>query len=128
MTFDDLRALANEFFEWPESSGRQTVTTFSALLFAQHVLQLREKSLGAENSAGVDALPDDTGRDWSLLEATQKSLREHMAIIQKDTALLRQALEALEKPNAGLVPHNGEWMSIQSVAIAALRAALEAGK
>ena len=36
----------------------------------------------------------------------------------------QQALEALEKPNAGLVPHNGEWMSIQSVAIAALRAAL----
>ena len=36
----------------------------------------------------------------------------------------RQALEALERPNAGLVPHNGEWMSIQSIAIAALRAAL----
>lgn len=37
----------------------------------------------------------------------------------------QQALEALEQPNAGLVPHNGKWMSIQSVAIAALRAALE---
>ena len=36
----------------------------------------------------------------------------------------QQALEALEKPNAGLVPHNGEWMSIQSIAITALRAAL----
>lgn len=39
---------------------------------------------------------DDTGRDWSLLEATQESLREHMEMIQKDTALLRQALAKLE--------------------------------
>ena len=36
----------------------------------------------------------------------------------------QQALEALERPNAGLVPHNGEWMSIQSIAIDALRVAL----
>lgn len=62
MTFDDLRALADKFFEWPEGSGRQTVTTFSALLFAQHVLQLREKSLGTENSAGMDALREAAQR------------------------------------------------------------------
>lgn len=58
MTLDELRALADKFFEWPEGSGRQTVTTFSALLFAQHVLQLREKSLGAQNSASTPALRD----------------------------------------------------------------------
>lgn len=38
-----------------------------------------------------------------------------------DTALLRQALYALEHPNAGLLPHKGEWHSIQGIAIAALR-------
>ena len=36
--------------------------------------------------------------------------------------VMRKALEALEQPNAGLVPHEGEWRSIQSVAIDALRA------
>ena len=36
----------------------------------------------------------------------------------------QQALEALENPNSGLVPHNGEWCSRQSIAITALRAAL----
>lgn len=39
-------------------------------------------------------------------------------------AELEQALEALENPHAGLVPHNGEWRSIQEVAISALRARL----
>lgn len=56
MTLDELRALADEYFEWPIAHNKSTVTLFSALLFAQHVLQLREKSLGTENSAGVDAL------------------------------------------------------------------------
>lgn len=37
---------------------------------------------------------------------------------------LEQVLEALEKPHAGLVPHNGEWTSIQAVAISTLRARL----
>lgn len=38
--------------------------------------------------------------------------------------VMRLALEALENPNSGLVPHDGEWCSRQSIAIAALRAAL----
>ena len=34
--------------------------------------------------------------DWSMLEATQESLREHMAMLKVRDELLRQALEALE--------------------------------
>lgn len=40
------------------------------------------------------ALAED-GRDWSLLEATQESLREHMAEIQQLRATLAQALAAM---------------------------------
>ena len=66
MTLDDLRALADKFFVWQEGSGRQTVTTFSALLFAQHVLQLRGKSLDAQNSASTPTLRDAAQQalDW----------------------------------------------------------------
>ena len=39
--------------------------------------------------------------------------------------VMRKALEALEHPHAGLVPHQGEWRSRQSLAIDALRAELE---
>jgi hypothetical protein len=41
--------------------------------------------------------PDDNAiqSDWNQLEAAQESLREHMQMIHDDTALLRQALEAL---------------------------------
>lgn len=56
MTLDELHALADKFFEWPEGSGRQAVTTFSALLFAQHVLEKHGNAQAAENSVGVDAL------------------------------------------------------------------------
>jgi hypothetical protein len=37
---------------------------------------------------------------------------------------LKLALEALENPNSGLVPHNGEWRSRQSIAITAIKEAL----
>jgi hypothetical protein len=37
---------------------------------------------------------------------------------------LRLALETLENPNLGLVPHNGEWRSRQSIAITAIKEAL----
>jgi len=33
--------------------------------------------------------------------------------------VLKQMVEALENPNSGLVPHGGEWHSIQSIAIQA---------
>lgn len=57
MTFDDIRALADQFFEWPDGIDKPiAVTLTSAVLFAQYVLEMREKSLGTENSAGVDAL------------------------------------------------------------------------
>jgi hypothetical protein len=38
--------------------------------------------------------------------------------------VLKLALEALENPNAGLVPHKGEWRSVQSIAITAIKEAL----
>jgi len=38
--------------------------------------------------------------------------------------VLKLALDALENLNAGLVPHKGEWCSIQSIAIAAIKEAL----
>lgn len=80
MTLDELRALADKFFEWPEGSGRQTVTTFSALLFAQHVLKLREmhekheKSLGTENNAGMDALRDAAQRQLDALGGYRREI------------------------------------------------------
>ena len=37
---------------------------------------------------------------------------------------LEIALEALENPNSGLVPHKGEWNSRQSIAITAIKEAL----
>ena len=37
---------------------------------------------------------------------------------------LKQMVEALENPNAGLVPHGGEWRSIQSIAIQAGKKAI----
>ena len=37
---------------------------------------------------------------------------------------LRLVLETLENPNLGLVPHNGEWLSRQSIAITAIKEAL----
>ena len=60
--------------------------------------------------------PDGTGRDWSLLEATQESLREHMAIIQKDTALLRQALGALEKAHHAMQADMAQEMIEDAIA------------
>jgi len=38
--------------------------------------------------------------------------------------VLKLALYALENPNSGLVPHNGEWRSRESIAIAAIKKAL----
>lgn len=67
MTLDELRALADEFFEWPEGRRRRTVSTFSALLFAKHVLEMHQKSLGAGNSASTPGL-----RDAALVAAAER--------------------------------------------------------
>lgn len=40
MTFEELKQLADSFFEWP-TKDRTQVTLTSALLFAQHVLERR---------------------------------------------------------------------------------------
>lgn len=47
------------------------------------------------------ALAEDA-RDWSLLEATQESLREHMAEIQQMRATLAQPAASGERPTAWL--------------------------
>jgi hypothetical protein len=46
------------------------------------------------------AAPVQEGRDWPLLEATQESLREHMAEIQRLTALVRAQQITIDKLNA----------------------------
>lgn len=109
MTFDDLRALADKFFEWPEGSGRQTVTTFSTLLFAQHVLQLREKSLGTENSAGMDALRDAAQQALEALE-WHLDCGTWGADLDGCAAALRAALEqqAEPEPVAWMCPDDPE--------------------
>jgi len=56
MTLDELRALADEYFEWPIAHNKSTVTMTSALLFAQHVLEKHGNAQAAENSVGVDTL------------------------------------------------------------------------
>ena len=50
MTLDQLHALADKFFEWPEGSDGRTVT--------QHVLKMREESLATKNSASTPTLHD----------------------------------------------------------------------
>ncbi len=46
----------------------------------------------------------ESGRDWSLLEATQESLREHMAEIQRLRAALAQQAEPVQEPFGYLWP------------------------
>lgn len=53
--------------------------------------------LPAEPGAMLSASPGPAGRDWSLLEATQESLREHMAMVAKLREAADVALEALDK-------------------------------
>jgi exonuclease VII small subunit len=75
-----------EIIEWVESGEYNVITNdwASHIEFTRAIeAKLREKNGG--------------GRDWSLLEATQDSLREHMAMIHRDTALLQQALVYLER-------------------------------
>ena len=74
MTIDELHALADEFFEWPEGRRRRTVSTFSALLFAKHVLEMHQKSLGTENSAGVNALRDAAQRQLDALAGYRREI------------------------------------------------------
>lgn len=104
MTLDDLRALADKFFVWPEGSGRQTVTAFSALLFAQHVLQLREKSLGAENSAGMDALRNAAQRQLDALGGYRREIGLLTGVPDEQPCdaevALRAALEQQAEPAA----------------------------
>ncbi len=73
--------------------------------------------LGQEAITALRAALEQQEIDWSLLEATQSSLREHMAEIRRLRALLEQALEALETDTVSL-------NAINNVA-ALLRAALE---
>lgn len=94
MTLDDIRALADKFFEWPEGSGRQTVTTFSALLFAQHVLQLREKSLGTATSATTPTLREAAQQALEALEQDNPAGRT------ATITALRAALEQQDGPAA----------------------------
>lgn len=64
------------------------------------------------------AAPAQQEIDWSLLEATQSSLREHMAEIRRLRAALEQALKTIESWNPSLRTDDDE------AAITALRAAL----
>ena len=57
--------------------------------------------------------------DWSLLEATQSSLREHMAEIRRLRAALAQALDALT------TPIHEQPFGLKQSAVTAIRAALE---
>ena len=43
MTLEELRKLADSFFEWP-TEDRTHVTLTSALLFAQHVLRMTQQA------------------------------------------------------------------------------------
>lgn len=92
MTLNELRALADDFFEWPIAHNKSTVTLFSALLFAQHVLQLREKSLGTGNSASTPTLRDAAQQALEALEQDNPAGRT------ATIAALRAALEQQAEP------------------------------
>ena len=96
MTLDDLRALAREFFEWPENSDGRTVSTISTLLFAQHVLQLREKSLGAQNSASTPTLRDAAQQALAVINDTAYGAAVYRKEVRDVIAALRAALERQE--------------------------------
>lgn len=113
MTLDDLRALADKFFVWQEGSGRQTVTTFSALLFAQHVLKLREKSLGTENSAGMDALRNAAQRQLDALGGYRREIGLARGVPDEQPCdaevAARAALEQQAEPAQEPEPQTCTW-------------------
>lgn len=118
MTLDDLRALADEFFEWPDDGDRRTVSTISALLFAQHVLEMHEKSLemhekslGTENNAGMDALRDAAQQALEALDRDHLEIQlDHLEIQLRAAIALRAALEqqAEPEPVAWMCPDDPE--------------------
>ncbi len=55
-----------------------------------HVEQTRPIHRTSETITALRAALAESERDWSLLEATQESLREHMAEIQRLRAALAQ--------------------------------------
>jgi hypothetical protein len=62
-----------------------------------------EASLKATPPAAQPAVQE--GRDWSLLEATQESLREHMAEIKR-----LKAAQPAQKPWVGLTDEEAQWI------------------
>ena len=117
MTLDELHALANEFFEWPEGSGRQTVTTFSALLFAKHVLEMQRKAHAAENSAGVNALRDAAQRQLDALAGYRREIglltgvpdeQPCDAEVAARAALEQEQAEPVQEPVAWMCPDDPE--------------------
>jgi hypothetical protein len=60
-----------------------------------HVEQTRPVHRTSETITALRAALAEDARDWSLLEATQESLREHMAEIQRLRATLAQTLAAM---------------------------------
>jgi hypothetical protein len=64
-------------------------------------------------------------RGWIKEEAQAAGRLQRQ--VHKDTALLRQALDAMEgcDDTRGLVKHDGQWMSRKSIAVAALKERLK---
>ena len=115
MTLDDLRALADEFFEWPIAHNKSNITMTSALLFAQHVVQTRETQLRTEYSATMTTLRDAAKQALEALE------------ISYDVA--KAEADRYHTAMAGFRPEHHAQLDADvqqiAVAITALRAALE---
>ena len=109
MTLDQLRALADDF-EWPIAHNKSTVTMTSALLFAQHVLQLREKSLGTENSAGMDALRNAAQRQLDALGGYRREIGLLTGVPDEQPCDAEVAARAALEQQAEPEPEPVAWM------------------
>lgn len=78
MEIEELRELADSFFEWP-TEDRTQVTLTSALLFAQHVLRMAQQ-------AHWNSSP--TARDWEMKAQGIESVI-HYVVSKSDQSVLR---------------------------------------
>ena len=83
----------------------------------------RTPAITAIKEALAQPVKEPYGYDWSMLETTQESLREHMAMIHELEAALKQALEVLETSTDWNVSATGRQLKSMQV-ITALRTRL----
>lgn len=87
----------NELFTAEQSEGGERSGHIRTPATREHLVRIAQARKALHESCGaLRAALAESGRDWSLLDATQESLREHMAEIQRLRAALAQQDEPVE--------------------------------